>query len=169
MIFNLIPPASPLCPGSFHQILKSFCRIEPRQEIQPREHHFEAHGDEMVDEASLEEQQAIEKACASGDCSQMPGFQKLKVKVGYEDSFRNSFASAADVDTYLNAMMTHVQAHYCLDSLGTKVAVEVRKFVITKLNDLANHLFLKHFPIVFWFLLRVQKISRWGGVQKVFL
>ena len=111
----------------FIQKFELFSRIQSKQGIQTREHHFEAHGDEIVDEASAEELAQIEQACASGDCSQMPGFQKMKVKVGYEDSFRNSFSNAADVDTYLNAMMTHVQAHFCLNSLGTKVAVEVRK------------------------------------------
>ena len=56
----------------------------------------------------------------------LPQTQLLKLKVGYDDSFLGSFASKADMETYLNAMLTHVQAHYCLEALGSKVQTEVQ-------------------------------------------
>lgn len=48
----------------------------------------------------------------------LPANGLMKVKLGYDDSFRNDFSSVSDAETYLEAMMTHVQAHFCLDSLG---------------------------------------------------
>ena len=48
-------------------------------------------------------------------------------QIGYDDTFKNSFAGDNEINTYLNGMVVHVQAHFCLDSLGTKVKVEVNK------------------------------------------
>ncbi len=55
----------------------------------------------------------------------LPQTQLLKLKVGYDDSFLGSFASKADMETYLNAMLTHVQGKFCYPSLGSKVQIEV--------------------------------------------
>ena len=47
-------------------------------------------------------------------------------QIGYEDTWIASFNGDTTASTnYINSMMTHVQAYYCLDSLGTKIQVEV--------------------------------------------
>ena len=58
----------------------------------------------------------------------LPSTNLLKIKIGYDDSFLADFGnSVSATETYLDAMVAHVQAHFCLDSLGTKVKVQVRK------------------------------------------
>lgn len=59
----------------------------------------------------------------------LPSTNKLTIKIGYDDSFN---ADTSDPAAYLNAMVTHVQAHFCLDSLGSKVQVE-------RVGDLTYH------------------------------
>ena len=50
------------------------------------------------------------------------------MQIGYEDTFYNSFGgSTSEIDNYIASMMTHIQAFFCLDSLGTKIQVEVNK------------------------------------------
>ena len=50
------------------------------------------------------------------------------LQIGYEDTFYNSFnGGTSEIDSYIAAMMTHLQAFFCLDSLGTKIQVEVKK------------------------------------------
>ena len=45
---------------------------------------------------------------------------------GYEDTFYNSFGGdTSAVDSYIDQITTHLQAFYCLDSLGTKVEIQV--------------------------------------------
>ena len=45
---------------------------------------------------------------------------------GYEDTFYNSFGGdTSSVDSYIDQIVTHLQAFYCLDSLGTKVEIQV--------------------------------------------
>ena len=89
--------------------------------------------DEAMNADEVAAELAAAEECASGGhCNQMPAAQLLKIKIGYEDSFANSFDSPADIDTYLNSMVVHLQAHMCLDSLGTKIQLE-------RVGDLTHH------------------------------
>ena len=50
----------------------------------------------------------------------------FSIQIGYDDTWYNEFSGdTSAIDTYLNGMVTHIQAHYCLASLGTKIQVEV--------------------------------------------
>ena len=60
----------------------------------------------------------------------LPATNLMKLQIGYDDTFRNSFASTAETETYLDAMVVHLKAHFCLASLGTKVDVVVRDIKI---------------------------------------
>ena len=75
---------------------------------------------------------AAEQCASGGDCNQMPASQLMEIKIGYDDNFAESFDSAAEIETYLNSMVVHVQAHFCLDSLGTKIQLE-------RVGDLTHH------------------------------
>ena len=55
----------------------------------------------------------------------LPAKLLLKLKFGYEDSFRNSFGSIDETESYLESIVPHLQAHFCLESLGSKVQIEV--------------------------------------------
>lgn len=88
------------------------------------EGNFHNEGDEMVDDDEVAEIIEIEELCNSGNCDTIPTTNLMKLKIGYDDTFKNSFSSDSEVDPYLNAMVAHVQAHFCLASLGTKIKVE---------------------------------------------
>jgi len=77
--------------------------------------------DEMINDEEIAEEMKFEKLCAAGDCSSMPAKQKMQIKIHYDSTFN---ADTSDVTTYLDQMVTHVQAHFCQISLGTQIAVE---------------------------------------------
>ena len=43
-------------------------------------------------------------------------------QIHYDDTFNSD---TSDVTTYINSMVTHLQAHFCQISLGTQIQVEV--------------------------------------------
>ena len=50
-------------------------------------------------------------------------------QIGYDDTWHNSFGGDTSASTtYINSMITHMQAWMCLDSLGTKIDLEVSDF-----------------------------------------
>ena len=57
------------------------------------------------------------------------------VQIHYDSTFN---ADTSDVNTYLDQMVTHVQAHFCQISLGTQIAVEV---CISKFNFCTHAIF----------------------------
>ena len=46
-------------------------------------------------------------------------------QIHYDDTFN---ADTSDVTTYIDSMVTHLQAHFCQISLGTQIQVEVSIF-----------------------------------------
>ena len=77
------------------------------------------------DQAALE---AMEAKCATDDttaCKSMPSTNQLKMYVGYDDTFLNSFDSKEEADGYISDLFTHSQAYFCLESLGTKIDFKV--------------------------------------------
>ena len=50
----------------------------------------------------------------------------IKIQIGYDDSWKNSFGSSTSQSTsYINSMLTHIQAYFCHESLGTKIKIQV--------------------------------------------
>ena len=84
-------------------------------------------GDEMENPAQVEEAVQFAANCAAGQCTSLPETNLMRVKVGYDDTFRNSENDAA---AYLDAMFTHVQTFFCDPSLGSKIQIEVRPLLI---------------------------------------
>jgi len=81
--------------------------------------------DELINEEELDNELDFLKLCNSGDCSSMPDKQSMKIKIGYDDTWHNSFGGDTSASTtYINSMITHMQAWMCLDSLGTKIDLE---------------------------------------------
>jgi len=83
--------------------------------------HLDNDGDEMINDEEIAKEMKWEKLCASGSCNSMPAKQKMQIRIHYDDTFNDD---TSDVTTYLDAMMTHLQTHYCQTSLGTQVHVE---------------------------------------------
>ena len=77
----------------------------------------------MENPAQVEEAVQFAANCAAGQCTSLPETNLMRVKVGYDDTFRNSENDAA---AYLDAMFTHVQTFFCDPSLGSKIQIEVR-------------------------------------------
>merc|ERR1712223_1771550 len=62
----------------------------------------------------------METKCAAGQCKSIPDKNLMKIKIGFEDSWIGSFGgSAPSSSTYINYMVTHLQALFGLDSFGT--------------------------------------------------
>ena len=55
----------------------------------------------------------------------LPANGVMEVKFGYEDTFRYSFGSEQEANSFVDQLMPHMQAYYCLPSLGTQVKVQV--------------------------------------------
>lgn len=77
-------------------------------------------GDEEVNEVQNAAEMQVGASCANGGCS-LPPTMKLRIKVGYDDSFRRQ---VGNVNSWVNSVFTHVQTHYCHPSLGTKIQIQ---------------------------------------------
>jgi len=55
------------------------------------------------------------------NCEDLPATQLLKVKVVYDNTFKSG---VKNIEKYIKALWTHLQAHYCHSSLTSKVKVE---------------------------------------------
>merc|ERR1719433_1441998 len=100
---------------------KTAIKLDRRERYHPNKHD----DDELVDDEVEAQEMAIEKLCASGNCKALPDKMSMKIKFGYEDTFYNSFGGdTSSVDSYIDQIVTHLQAFYCLDSLGTKVEIQ---------------------------------------------
>ena len=86
-------------------------------------------GDEMENPNFIAGEMQTETNCAAGQCSELPPTNLMKVKVGYDDTFRADTGSATAVNNYLDAMFTHVQTFFCDPSLGSKIQIEVRSLL----------------------------------------
>ena len=84
-------------------------------------------GDEMENPAQVAQAVQFAANCAAGQCTSLPETNLMRVKVGYDDTFRNSESAPA---AYLDAMFTHVQTFFCDPSLGSKIQIEVRTLLI---------------------------------------
>ena len=70
--------------------------------------------------------------CTSADtsgCSSIPPSNELTIQIGYDDSFKNSFQSQEALNTYVHQLLTHSQAYYCMESLGTKIELKLEGIV----------------------------------------
>merc|ERR1712156_842260 len=83
--------------------------------------HIDGDGDEMINDKEVANEMKWEALCASGSCNSMPAKQKMQIRIHYDDTFNSD---TSDVTTYIDAMVTHLQTHYCQVSLGTQVHIE---------------------------------------------
>jgi len=77
--------------------------------------------DELINDEQIAKEMEFEKKCALGECISMPAKQKMEIKIHYDSTFN---ANTKDSTTYLNDMVTHLQAHFCQISLGTQIHIE---------------------------------------------
>ena len=90
--------------------------------------------DEALDSNELPEMVEYVKRCSSlydydtSDCVAVPDTNQLDLKVGYDDRFLESFSNSHEAaEDYIYQLLTHVQAAYCADTLGTKIQIQVSK------------------------------------------
>jgi len=65
--------------------------------------------------------EATQHFCDKNNCEELPATQLLKIKVVYDNTFKSG---VKNIEKYINALWTHLQANYCHYSLTSKVKVE---------------------------------------------
>merc|ERR1711953_732055 len=92
----------------------------------------EVDSDEEIDPDDLADEMQWSAICTSADtsgCSSIPPSNELTIQIGYDDSFRNAFQSQEAANIYIFQLLTHSQAYYCMESLGTKIELKLDSIV----------------------------------------
>lgn len=81
-------------------------------------------GDEEVNPEDEAAETAMENQCSDGSCESLPATNLLQIRAGYDDGFLNQVGSVSEAESYIEAVLPHVQAFFCHESLGTQVKIE---------------------------------------------
>ena len=88
--------------------------------------------DELEDPKEEEEEKKTAEECKNADCKPFPATQALKIQIMYTKGLAEKLGSKKKAMKAINTVMTHVQAYYCHNSLGSKIKIQVG-FLILKL------------------------------------
>ena len=81
--------------------------------------------DELEDPKKQKEEDAVANACKNGGCDKLPPTQRLEIQFLYTKALADKLGSKENALKAIESVMTHVQAYYCHNTLGTKVKLAV--------------------------------------------
>ena len=82
--------------------------------------------DELEDPNTQKEEDDVENECKEASCKPLPATQVLKIQILYTKALAEKLGSKKKARRAINQVMTHVQAYYCHETLGSKLKIKVK-------------------------------------------